>query len=279
MQVYLDNKALVERHNRQQALGQHSYTVAINGFSDLSREEWRARLKSSVRPSSERSGQLHQNTGKQVPDSLDYRDQGAVTAVGNQGQCGSCWAFTALGSFEGMWKLAGNELVALSAQQLMDCDTAEYGCEGGFMDTAFKYIKDNGGLDADATYPYTGESKQCRASDSPVASLSGWADIAVGSEADLLDATANKGPVAMAVDASHYGFQMYKSGVYDEPSCSNTIVDHSATIVGYGTEEGKQYWLVKNSWGTEWGDEGYIKMSKGKNNQCGIASEASYAII
>ncbi|KAF0291937.1 Digestive cysteine proteinase 2 [Amphibalanus amphitrite] len=142
------------------------------------------------------------------------------------------------------------------------------------------YIKDNGGIESDASYPYTAsDGGRCKATGHSVATLSSYVDIPAGSETDLLDAVATAGPVVVVVDATRYGFQMYSGGVYDDPGCSATYENHSALAVGYGTEDGKDYWLVKNSWGTDWGADGYIKMRRNANSQCGIADMASYPVV
>jgi len=152
---------------------------------------------------------------------------------------------------------------------------------GGWMDSGYDYIRDNGGIESDADYPYTAtDSSECKASGASVATLSSYVDLPVGDESSLLDAVANVGPVAVAVDATHYGFQMYSDGVYNEPNnCGGMMVNHSAMVIGYGTEGGADYWLVKNTWGPDWGKDGYIKMTRNANNQCGIADMASYPIV
>ena len=147
------------------------------------------------------------------------------------------------------------------------------------MDNAFEYIKDNHGIDTEATYPYEAKNGKCRYKPSNKgADDIGPIDILAGDEDALLEALATVGPISVAIDASHSTFQSYHSGVYDEPKCSSEELDHGVLLVGYGTDErsGKKYWLVKNSWGESWGEKGYIKMARGKNNQCGIATAASY---
>jgi cathepsin L len=147
------------------------------------------------------------------------------------------------------------------------------------MDWAFKYIKENGGIDTEESYPYEGkDGLPCRyKEENKGATVSGYVDIPK-SESKLKEAVATIGPVSVAIDASHNSFMSYQSGIYDEPDCTKDL-DHAVLIVGYGTDNGKDYWLVKNSWDTTWGDNGYIKMSRNKNNQCGIASSASYPLV
>ncbi|XP_037089377.1 procathepsin L-like [Pollicipes pollicipes] len=281
MKVYANNKALVSRHMKEYAEGKHTFTMAINQFADLTNEEFSAR-HGGLKVGSTVPHTAHKMSGKTAPASVDWRDHGAVTPIPNQGACGSSWAFAATGSLEGAWKLSGHELVELSVQQLLDCTGRYgcYGCQGGWMDKAFEYIRDNGGIQSVSSYPYTAKNGDCHSDASKnVATLSNWTDVPQGSEAGLLDGVANHGPVSVGIDATRSSFQMYSGGVYDDPHCHDSQVGHGALVVGYGTEDGKDYWLVKNWWGASWGLDGYIKMSRNKNNQCGIAAVASYAVV
>jgi len=213
-------------------------------------------------------------------DIVNWVNKGAVTAVKNQGQCGSCWSFSTTGSVEGAHFLATGKLVSLSEQNLVDCSTTEgnEGCNGGLMDYAFEYIEKNKGIDTEASYPYraTGPNR-CAFKPADVgATITSYHDIPSGSES-ALQTGVDKQPVSVAIDAGHNSFQLYKSGVYYEPACSSTQLDHGVLAVGYGTGS-SDYWLVKNSWGADWGMSGYIQMSRNKNNNCGIATSASYPI-
>jgi cathepsin L len=219
---------------------------------------------------------VHPTVG--LPASVDWRTEGAVTPIKNQGQCGSCWSFSTTGSTEGAHFLATKNLVSLSEQNLMDCSESygNQGCNGGLMDSAFKYIKANGGIDTEASYPYKAASTfQCeyKAANSG-ATITGYSDVTSGSES-ALQTSAAAAPTSVAIDASHNSFQLYQSGVYYESACSTTALDHGVLVIGYGTSSGSDYWLVKNSWGTSWGIDGYIWMSRNRNNNCGIATMAS----
>ncbi|KAI9120031.1 hypothetical protein K1719_009000 [Acacia pycnantha] len=214
-----------------------------------------------------------------VPSSVDWRQQGAVTPIKNQGECGCCWAFSAVAATEGIIKLSTGKLISLSEQELVDCDTGvDQGCEGGLMDDAFKFIIKNNGINSEADYPYKGVDGSCNANEEGdhVASIKGYEDVPANSEQALQKAVVNQ-PVSVAIDASGSDFQFYKSGIFTG-SCG-TELDHGVTVVGYGVSDNTEYWLVKNSWGTEWGEEGYIRMQRNVDAQeglCGIAMQASY---
>jgi len=214
---------------------------------------------------------------------VDWRNKNVVTPIKNQGQCGSCWSFSTTGSTEGAHALKTGNLVSLSEQNLMDCSTSygNQGCNGGLMDQAFQYIIANKGIDTEESYPYQGVQGTCQynAANSG-ATLSSFKDIPKGDEATLQTAVTQQ-PVSVAIDASHISFQLYTSGIYYDILCSATRLDHGVLVVGYGTDttDNRAYWIVKNSWGTTWGQEGYLYMSKDRNNNCGIATSASYPIV
>jgi len=254
--------------NQQTVLG-------LNLFADLSNAEYR-RIYLGTRVD---ASKLHPITEvmPSANDTVNWVTKGAVTGIKNQGQCGSCWSFSTTGSTEGVHFLSTGNLVSLSEQNLMDCSTAfgNQGCNGGLMDNAFQYIIANNGIDTEASYPYETAQGTCRYKvANKGATISGYRDVASGSESALLTAT-NKQPISVAIDASNQSFQLYTSGIYYEPACSSINLDHGVLAVGYGTSSG-DYWLVKNSWGTSWGEAGYIQMSRNRNNNCGIATMASY---
>jgi len=214
-----------------------------------------------------------------LPATWDWRKQGAVTPIKNQGQCGSCWSFSTTGSTEGCHFInQGKTLASLSEQNLMDCSYAQgdQSCEGGLMTDAMTYIISNGGIDTEASYPYLAEDESTcnyNAANS-AATLTSFSNIPSGNEASLQQSVA-VGPVSVAIDASQSSFQFYSSGVYSDPNCSSSQLDHGVLAIGWGTDTGSAYWLVKNSWGTDWGMQGFIEMARNDNNMCGIATMAT----
>ena len=222
-----------------------------------------------------------------LPTNIDWRDQGIVTHVKNQGQCGSCWAFSATGSIEGAHANATGQLVSLSEQQLLKCDKIDHGCHGGLQSSAFKYIIKAGGITTEKKYPYNPkDSGECKFEKEDVAvKISGYKQIKRGSETDLQKAVAEVGPISIGIDAGHQSFQSYRNGIYNPNECSSSHLDHGILAVGYGHEEvghlggGLDYWLVKNSWGPSWGMHGYIKMIRNNGNKCGVATLPFYPTL
>merc|ERR1719389_957895 len=213
--------------------------------------------------------------GQPVADAEDWVAKGAVTPVKNQQRCGSCWAFSSTGSLEGAFFVASGKLVSLSEEDLVQCNSrTDHGCQGGLMDNAFEWVEQNG-ICSEADYPYTsggGITGYCRKGCSPVVRIKGHTDVPSKDE-DALKAAVSKRPVSVAIEADRSAFQHYKGGILDNVGCG-TNLDHGVLAVGYGTD-GKDYWKVKNSWGASWGENGYIRMVRNKN-QCGISQQPSY---
>jgi cathepsin L len=259
----------------------HSYTLKINKFGDMTGTEFAANLGLPKYHEKTNGSTFLAPCNVVLPDAVDWRTKGYVTPVKNQGQCGSCWAFSTTGSLEGQYFKKNGKLVSLSEQQLVDCSRqfGNMGCNGGLMDNAFAYIKKYG-IESELDYPYTGRDGRCKYDASKVVTkVTGWMDVQQGDENALKTALGTVGPVSVAIDASHFSFQFYHDGVYNERACSSTRLDHGVLTAGYGTLNGQAYWLVKNSWGPHWGKKGYIMMSRNRNNQCGIASSASYPLL
>merc|ERR1712168_593566 len=271
--IFADNLLLIESHNLEHELGCHTYTLGVNQFADLTGDEFQRQFN-GFKPIQGKEAQAHQIVGD-APDTMDWRTKGLVTPIKDQGQCGSCWAFAAVATMEGAWKKAGHSLTSLSEQQLVDCVTVDYGCNGGLPSDGIAWAKKHG-MAAETAYPYHARDGRCKHNQKAVANFTGLINVQQ-TEADLKDAVGMVGPVAVGIDASHYSFQLYHGGVYHESRCSNTQLDHGVTVIGYGTESGKDYWLVKNSWGSTWGEKGYIKMWRNHKNMCGIATNACYA--
>ncbi len=279
--IWQANKKIVEVHNA----GNHSFTLGMNQFADLKNKEFVSMMngyRSDLRSRSHSTKVFDYDPTGTKTDTVDWRTKGYVTEIKNQGQCGSCWAFSTTGSLEGQTFKKSGKLVSLSEQNLVDC-SGKYGnngCKGGLMDNAFKYIKANDGIDTESSYPYRAHDERCTFKASDVgATDTGFVDIPHGNEDALMSAAGSVGPISVAIDASHSSFQLYKEGVYYERECSSSKLDHGVLVVGYGTESGGDYWIVKNSWGTRWGMEGYINMARNKNNNCGIATQASYPTV
>jgi cathepsin L len=268
--IWKSNIDFINKHNSEN----HTFTVGMNSFGDLTAKEFKAIYNGLVPIAITLSNQA---SNYLIPEDVDWRKDGAVTGIKNQGQCGSCWTFSSTGGIEGQWKLHKGPLVSLSEQNILDCDTQAYGCSGGWMDWAFAYVERNGGIDTEASYPYEAVKKACRYNPADKgASINGYQDVTpYGNENALANAIASVGPISVAIDASHSSFQFYRGGIYYEPLCSTTALDHAVLAVGYGPG----YYIVKNSWGTDWGLAGYINMSRDRNNNCGIASRASHPIV
>lgn len=295
MKIYMENVRKIEIHNQRYANNLTNYKLAVNKFADILHHEF-----VHIMNGFNRTNQLiaahalpdkHGSDGiafispanVELPKAVDWRKKGAVTEVKDQGHCGSCWSFSATGALEGQHFRQTGKLVSLSEQNLIDCSTkfGNNGCNGGLMDNAFRYIKANHGIDTEASYPYEAEDDKCRYNPkNSGATDKGYVDIESGNEEQLKSAVATVGPVSVAIDAGHQSFQFYAEGVYDEPECSTSQLDHGVLAVGYGTSEnGQDYWIVKNSWGPTWGQEGYILMARNNENQCGIATQSSYPLV
>jgi len=284
--VFSDNVERILEHN---AKG-YAWKMAVNKYADMTHEEFREHVHQgcfvhgdSVHKSLRMASTCSKFVGQpssSVPESLDWREKGAVTPVKDQGQCGSCWSFSATGAMEGAWQIATGQPESLSEQQLVDCSVryGDLGCNGGLMDNAFRYAIDNG-MCTEEEVPYEAKKETCVSCTAAVF-MDGCEDVTPNDQEQLLYAVA-KGPVSIAIEADTRYFQLYSSGVLDSPSCG-TSLDHGVLIVGYGTDSGTPYWLVKNSWGTGWGDQGYVKILRSNSTDdagvCGIAMQPSIPI-
>ncbi|KAJ8621325.1 hypothetical protein MRB53_029854 [Persea americana] len=270
--IFVDNLELIYSTYRKGL----PYKLGINKFADMSWEEFRVHSLGAAQNCSATKG-THKLTDDDLPEAKDWREDGIVSPVKNQGHCGSCWTFSSTGALEAAYTKVTGKSISLSEEQLVDCATAfnNFGCSGGLPSQAFEYIKYNGGLDTEESYPYTGVEGSC----SHITLVVGFGVRTEGAEDKLKHAVGVIGPVSVAFEVVD-GFRFYKGGVYTSTACGNTEMDinHAVLAVGYGVENGVPYWIIKNSWGKNWGDHGYFKMELGKN-MCGIATCASYPII
>ncbi|KAA8537786.1 hypothetical protein F0562_027634 [Nyssa sinensis] len=282
-QIFKDNFRFIDDHNAEN----QTYKLGLNRFADLTNDEFRSmylgtKMDSKRRLSKPKSDRYVPRVGDSLPDSVDWREKGVVVAVKDQGSCGSCWAFSTIAAVEGISKQVTGDLISLSEQELVDCDTSyNEGCNGGLMDYAFEFIINNGGIDTEEDYPYNARDGRCDQyrKNAKVVTIDGYEDVPQNNEKALQTAVANQ-VVSVAIEGGGRGFQFYDSGIFTG-KCG-TALDHGVAAVGYGSENGLDYWIVRNSWGKSWGESGYIRMERNLGNtatgKCGIAMEASYPI-
>ncbi|TKR60070.1 hypothetical protein L596_029656 [Steinernema carpocapsae] len=300
---FLKNREFVKNHNEKFQNGETTFQVELNQFSDLSDKEhdrmngFRASkgtsLLGALRVSNETLFRAPLNS--KIPESIDWREHGYVTPVKYQGHCGSCWAFSATGALEGQHKRATGKLVSLSEQNLVDCVPSwlakqsvplDVGCKGSFPWNAFRYIQNNGGVDTESSYPYTAglnhTGGKCHFSKTFVgATDKGFYRVPEGNEEALKIIVATKGPVSVGVH-SDKALKMYSEGVFYNFRCKSGANDlnHAVLVVGYGTDSKLgDYWIVKNSWGKRYGEKGYVRMARNRENHCGIATSATMPIV
>lgn len=285
--IFESNFNMIREHN---SMVNNNFSMAINQFADLTPEEFSRIYVNGLKNSDDnlfgfQSCSKYIKTGAIVPSSYDWRTKGAVTPVKDQGQCGSCWSFSATGAMEGAWAISQGKLISLSEQQLIDCSKkyGNLGCNGGEMDSAFKYAIDSGMCSEDS-YPYvSGTTLSAGTCDActPLVKISKCEDVTSNDQVALKEAVA-MGPVSIAIEADTRTFQFYSSGVITSTNCG-TNLDHGVLIVGYGTENGVMYWLVKNSWGASWGDQGYVKIERSESSNdpgiCGVAMQPSFPVV
>ncbi|XP_037324642.2 procathepsin L [Pungitius pungitius] len=286
--IWEENKQMIEDNNQGFLMGRRPFTMTMNKYGDLTRQEFRV-LQGAVidsqyakRGKTASSRRLRNNAKKLGAYVVDYRQMGYVTEVKDQGFCGSCWAFSTTGAIEGQIYKKTGQLVSLSEQNLVDCSRSygTYGCSGAWMANAYDYVLSNGLQSANA-YPYTSVDTQPCYYDSrrAVAHIKDYRFIPKGDEQALADAVATVGPITVAIDADHSSFLFYSSGIYDEPNCNPSNLSHAVLLVGYGSEGGRDFWIIKNSWGSGWGEGGFMRLVRDGRNSCGVASYALFPLL
>ena len=276
LQIFSENLDRIEQHNK----GGHSYKMGVNAFTHMTWSEFREHfaLGGTRIPNLRMNphGPTLKSSGVKA-SSIDWTTKGAVTGVKDQGQCGSCWSFSTTGAIEGAYYLKYGNLESFSEQNLVDCDRIDHGCNGGWMDRAFGYMQRAGGICTEADYPYvsgtTGKAGECDSSCSKVKDTapSGYTDVNPN-DVGALETALTQQPVSIAV-AVNDAFQLYKSGVFDG-TCGEDV-NHGVLAVGFGSD-GKDFWKVKNSWGTSWGEDGYIRIAKDDSNLCHVLDAPSF---
>eukprot|EP00824_Muranothrix_gubernata_P018174 TRINITY_DN37089_c0_g1_i1.p1 TRINITY_DN37089_c0_g1~~TRINITY_DN37089_c0_g1_i1.p1 ORF type:complete len:361 (+),score=80.85 TRINITY_DN37089_c0_g1_i1:93-1085(+) len=270
--IFARNLIKIEEHNRDETQG---HKLGINHMIDLSQDEIKDRYL-GLKGESPRTGKKH--VGSSFGDiSVDWVKQGKVTRVKNQGDCGSCWAFSAIGSVESLHAIVTGQLVEFSEQMLLDCDTQDDACKGGLMDIAYKFLEVTG-IESEKDYPYKAREMKCQKEKfNPVWHIGGYVDVGEYDNPALLNAL-SKQPIAIAIEADEFVFDFYRHGII-KWGCGQNL-DHGVLLVGAGEDDGVKYWKVKNSWGPSWGEDGYVRIKreteKGKKSECGVSKQASY---
>lgn len=259
----------------------NTFKVGFNKFSCYTPAEYQTLLGFRMdKKAYEKNTESKKYTVKE-PDTLDWREKGVVNAIKDQGQCGSCWAFSAVCTCESAYAIKTGTLLSYSEQNLVDCVTLSFGCNGGNPSYAITYVTyiQSGQFNSEQDYPYKAVGGTCSYDSSKaIGKVTSYHSVFFHSESDLLSKLVNYGPVSVAIDASQTSFNSYSGGIYQDSSCSSWFLDHAVACVGYGSENGTNYWIVRNSWGTSWGEDGYFRLLRGEN-MCGIASSALVAYI
>ncbi|OIT32702.1 PREDICTED: zingipain-2-like isoform X1 [Nicotiana attenuata] len=282
LNIFKENVKFIESFNNNGT--KKPYKLGINVFADLTAEEFLSYYTTGIKLSNSysqiQSSFKYENLSD-VPSVMDWRRSGAVTRIKHQGQCGCCWAFSAVAALEGANKLSTGNLISLSEQQLLDCTTENNGCDGGLMTTAYDFIIKNGGIATESNYPYEEYQDSCKSQEimNSAVKISRYETLP-STESALLKAVA-KQPVSIGV-AVNEEFHLYQSGVYNG-NCEGQELNHAVTVIGYGIENnGTKYWLIKNSWGSSWGENGYMKIARDtgiEGGLCGITTLASYPVL
>ncbi|XP_066138275.1 cathepsin L-like proteinase [Euwallacea fornicatus] len=272
-QIFKRNVLEIEKHNQLYDQGLTTYRMGVNKFTDMTPDEFSSMLKtiplSNVSFKQDASANNMELYTLKPPVNIDWRENGMISAVKDQGNCGSCWAFSVTGAVEAQIAISQKSNVILSEQELVDCEKRNNGCNGGALIYAYQYVKETG-LTYEDEYPYQGvKNYECKNVKRKAVKLSSFSNITPYNETQLISVVGNIGPASVAINADK--LQNYQSGVFNE-LCSN-VVNHGVLVVGYNTEQ--NYWILKNSWGPNWGEKGYFRLAMG-SGLCGIASQAYY---
>merc|ERR1712168_1424243 len=284
MAAYLKKVEFINNHNAEYDQGKHTFWCGVNEYSDMTDAEYDAR-NGILLPEEPISGPVRSGDPATAPDAIDWREKGAVNPVKNQGHCGSCWAFSAMGALEGLTFLTGPSkgiLPVCAEQQLVSCDTGSHGCQGGFPNKCYDYVAEQGewGIKTEESYPYTANNTECdyqkTNSTEDVAAVCTLGNHHVDKTDEALqEAVGNVGPISICLAAGSKAWGQYKGGIFDSDECGTTI-NHGVAAVGYNREE--NYWIVRNSWGSSWGEEGYIRIVMHKN-MCNMLQHSVYPNI
>ncbi|XP_045477255.1 procathepsin L-like [Harmonia axyridis] len=276
--TFKNNLKTIAHHNSLYRAGNTTYRMGVNQFTDWSPEEHSLYVnKFKVMNNSNVKVVSYHAVNETIPESIDWRLRGAVTEVKNQGHCGSCWAFSAVGALEGQASIRLGRRVRLSEQNLLDCADADYGnhgCNGGDSYSGFIYVQ-NYGIQSGQTYPYVAAQGKCRQKTAELYVEDYF--FLPNSEEQLKTAVATLGPIAVAIESTQV-LQHYAGGIFFDRTCTGRL-NHGVLAVGYGVEAGQEYWLIKNSWGSAWGEQGYFRLARNRYNNCGIADYASRATV
>ncbi|CAH1790508.1 unnamed protein product [Owenia fusiformis] len=280
--IWESNIELIQQHNLEADMGKHTYWLGSNEYADLTFAEFKLMMYGTFMSSNGTVDNELLNTpgGFKAASEVDWRKKGYVTPVRNQGNCGSCWAFGVTGAIEGQHFKKTGKLVPLSVQNLVDCSKDNNGCRGGWESKAYDYVKING-IDTEMSYPYIAKESTCKFRKSEIGATIRDYKFLSG-EQNLMTATAAVGPISCAIDATKK-FMLYKTGIFVDDTCKKFSSNHIVLVVGYCTDasqaDSNDYWIVKNSFGTSWGEGGYVRMRRNYNDMCGIASYAYYPVV
>ncbi|KAL7722994.1 Cysteine proteinase 3 [Entamoeba marina] len=269
--IFNSNARYVAEHNKH-----GSFQLSLDGpFADMTIDEY----ENMLTPISIENSEVDQSkqTFKSVPESVDWRDENVIPPIRNQDTCGSCYSFASVAVLESRLLIKGSnkytaDNIDFSEQQIVSC-SGQGKCNGGNAGSTYEYIQNNGLMD-ESDFPYEDSNGTCKYDKSKtVVTCDGYSNLKIGSEAALTEAI-TEGPVFVAIDANHASFMFYKNGIYSNPTCSRIKLCHAVVAIGYGSENGEDYYIVRNSWGEDWGEDGYVRMTRNGNNQCGIATAA-----